>query len=70
MRYIRFFNELQIGDIPLVGGKNASLGEMYQKLSTKGILVPYGFATTSDAYYLLLNENGLGEKIKKHTQGF
>jgi len=65
MRYIRFFNELHIGDIPLVGGKNASLGEMYQKLSAKGILVPYGFATTSDAYYLLLNENGIGEKIKQ-----
>ncbi len=70
MRYIRFFNELQIGDIPLVGGKNASLGEMYQKLSTKGILVPYGFATTSDAYYLLLNENGLGEKIKNILKDF
>lgn len=65
MRYIRFFNELHISDIPLVGGKNASLGEMYQKLSTKGIKVPNGFATTSEAYHLLLKENGIKEKIKK-----
>lgn len=65
MRYIRFFNELHLSDIPLVGGKNASLGEMYQKLSTKGIHVPNGFATTSEAYHVLLNENGIREKIKK-----
>lgn len=65
MRYIRFFNELHIGDIPLVGGKNASLGEMYQKLSTKGIKIPNGFATTSEAYHLLLKENGIKEKIEK-----
>ncbi len=65
MRYIRFFNELHLSDIPLVGGKNASLGEMYQKLSTKGIHVPNGFATTSEAYHLLLDENGIREKIKK-----
>jgi len=64
MRYIRFFNELHLSDIALVGGKNASLGEMYQKLSTKGIRVPNGFATTSDAYRLLLKENGIDAKMK------
>ena len=64
MRYIRFFNELQLSDIPLVGGKNASLGEMYQKLTPKGILVPNGFATTSVAYHLLLKENGLKSIIE------
>lgn len=69
MRYIRFFNELHLSDIPLVGGKNASLGEMYQKLSTKGILVPNGFATTSEAYHLLLAENKIKEKIKALLMG-
>ncbi|AFL68564.1 phosphoenolpyruvate synthase [Sulfurospirillum barnesii] len=68
MRYIRFFNELQLSDIPLVGGKNASLGEMYQKLTPKGILVPNGFATTSEAYYLLLEENGIKAMIEKHLR--
>lgn len=63
MRYIRFFKELHIEDIPLVGGKNASLGEMYQNLSAQGINIPNGFATTSDAYHLLLKENGIKEKI-------
>jgi pyruvate,water dikinase len=69
MRYIRFFNELHIGDISLVGGKNASLGEMYQKLSSSGILVPFGFATTSEAYFLLLHENHLDERIQSLLNG-
>lgn len=63
MRYIRFFDELTINDIAIVGGKNASLGEMYKNLSTKGITVPNGFATTSDAYWLLLEQNGIKDKI-------
>lgn len=63
MRYIRFFNELSIDDIPIVGGKNASLGEMYQNLTPKGVNIPNGFATTSDAYWLLLQENNIKEKI-------
>jgi pyruvate, water dikinase len=65
MKYIRFFNELTIDDVPTVGGKNASLGEMYQSLSSKGINVPNGFATTSEAYWLLLDENNLREPIKE-----
>ena len=64
MRYIRFFNELGINDIGLVGGKNASLGEMYTNLSLKGINVPNGFATTSDAYWLLLEENNIKDEIQ------
>jgi pyruvate,water dikinase len=63
MQYIRFFNELLINDVPSVGGKNASLGEMYQNLAPKGINIPNGFATTSEAYWLLLEENGIKEKI-------
>jgi len=63
MHYIRFFNELSINDIPIVGGKNASLGEMYKNLATKGINIPNGFATTSEAYWLLLKDNNIKKSI-------
>ena len=53
-RYIRWFNEISIGDVPLVGGKNASLGEMYRELSPHGIKIPNGFAVTADAYRYLV----------------
>ena len=53
MHYIRFFNELSINDVSIAGGKNASLGEMYKNLSAKGINIANGFATTSEAYWLL-----------------
>ena len=69
MRYIRFFNQIGIEDVALVGGKNASLGEMRQCLSAKGVSVPNGFATTSEAYWLLLEENAIKEKIKKALEG-
>ncbi|MGO9651055.1 PEP/pyruvate-binding domain-containing protein, partial [Mycobacterium sp.] len=49
-RYVRFFEEFGIDDVPLVGGKNASLGEMFQKLSGQGVRVPHGFAITAQAY--------------------
>ncbi|QOY52179.1 phosphoenolpyruvate synthase [Candidatus Sulfurimonas baltica] len=65
MQYIRFFKELTIDDISTVGGKNASLGEMYKKLSAKGINIPNGFATTSEAYWLLLEENQIKNSIKE-----
>ena len=65
MKYIRFFDSLGIKDTPLVGGKNASLGEMYGSLACKGLNIPNGFATTSEAYWLLLEENGLKEKIEE-----
>ncbi|GAB3002802.1 phosphoenolpyruvate synthase [Mycobacterium bourgelatii] len=57
-KYVRFFEEVGIEDVPLVGGKNASLGEMYQKLSGQGIRVPHGFATTADAYKHVLESAG------------
>lgn len=59
MKTTKHFSEIGISDIQQVGGKNASLGEMYAKLSAKGIKIPEGFAITSDAYWLFLNENGL-----------
>ena len=54
--YIRFFNEIGINDIPLVGGKNASLGEMVQKLEPEGVKVPNGFAVTAEAYRYVLDK--------------
>jgi pyruvate,water dikinase len=66
--YIKHFNEIEINDVPEVGGKNASLGEMYQKLTTKGVQVPDGFATTSDAYWLFLEEAQLKESIAKEIE--
>ena len=57
-QYIRFFDEIGIEDIPTVGGKNASLGEMYQKLGSQGVQVPNGFAITAEAYrYMLESSN-------------
>ncbi|MHB1781858.1 MAG: phosphoenolpyruvate synthase [Acidimicrobiales bacterium] len=58
MHYIRFFDEIGIEDVPTVGGKNASLGEMYRKLSAEGVLVPDGFAITADGYRHMLEESG------------
>jgi pyruvate,water dikinase len=59
MTSIKHFSELNIKDISSVGGKNASLGEMYSSLSTKGILVPEGFAVTAEGYRQFLSENKL-----------
>ena len=53
---VRFFEEFGIGDVSLVGGKNASLGEMYRKLSEQGVRVPNGFAITAEAYRHMLDE--------------
>jgi len=58
------FKDIGIEDVPLVGGKNASLGEMIQYLVPKGINIPDGFATTSEAYFYFLEKTGLKEKIK------
>jgi pyruvate, water dikinase len=63
--FIKFFKELTIFDVPSVGGKNASLGEMYRKLSDKGINVPNGFATTAESYRYFLESTGLKLKIKE-----
>ena len=57
-KYIRFFSDIGIGDVPLVGGKNASLGEMYRELTPRGIRVPNGFAVTAEAYRRTLDEAG------------
>src|SRR6516162_8569327 len=61
--YIRFFEECGIDDVPLVGGKNASLGEMFQKLSEQGVRVPHGFATTAEAYKHMLDRAGAWDAL-------
>lgn len=69
IRNVRFFSELTIKDVPQVGGKNASLGEMFSRLGRRGIKVPNGFATTADAYRHYLDSTGLREKIRGVLQG-
>jgi pyruvate,water dikinase len=61
--YIRWFAELGLDDIPLVGGKNASLGELSRALATVGVRVPPGFAITADAYRMFLHESHLDQQI-------
>ncbi len=68
-RFIKFFKELGIKDVPKVGGKNASLGEMYQKLGKYGIHVPNGFATTAVAYNFFMAKSGLKKSIKEALAG-
>ena len=62
--YIKWFDELSMRDIALVGGKNASLGEMYSHLTKLGVNVPAGFATTTEAYRDFLEANDLSQRIK------
>lgn len=64
-RFIRWFNELTIEDIPLVGGKNASLGEMYRELKPEGINIPNGFAVTAEAYRTMMDEAGAWAALHK-----
>jgi pyruvate,water dikinase len=68
-KLVLWFSEVGIGDVGLVGGKNASLGEMYQNLAAKGVSVPNGFATTAYAYRYFLEKSGLKDKIKKILTG-
>jgi pyruvate,water dikinase len=60
---ILWFDEIGIEDVPMVGGKNASLGEMHQKLTSKGVAVPNGYAITAYAYQYLLMEAGVEAAI-------
>ncbi|MFT5658554.1 MAG: pyruvate,water dikinase [Gammaproteobacteria bacterium] len=63
--HIRWFSEIGIDDVPSVGGKNASLGEMYQNLTAEGVRVPNGFAVTVAAYHAVLNQNNAWQQL--HT---
>jgi len=65
VRYVRRFSELGSDDVPLVGGKNASLGEMVRELSAEGVRVPDGFATTADAYRAFIEHNDLEPRLRE-----
>ena len=60
---IKKFKEIGMKDLPLVGGKNASLGEMYNELTSKGIQIPDGFATTSAAFWKFMKDNQLEKPL-------
>lgn len=63
LKFIKWFEEISIKDIPLVGGKNASLGEMFQRLTPQGVSIPPGFAITADAFSVLIDQNEVSKKI-------
>jgi pyruvate,water dikinase len=64
-RYVRWFEELRLEDVPLVGGKNASLGEMYRELTSRGVRVPNGFAITVDAFREALTAAGAWDELHR-----
>ncbi len=66
---VLWFEELGIKDVPRVGGKNASLGEMYRELASKGVKVPNGFAVTAGAYRHFVRTTGLDKKIRSILKG-
>jgi len=68
-KYIRWFEDLGIEDVPLVGGKNASLGEMYRELTRQGIRVPNGFAITERGYRHMLDEAGAWPRLHEALDG-
>ena len=68
-RWIKWFADIAIEDIPLVGGKNASLGEMFRELAPQGVKIPDGFAVTAEGYRHFLNETGLTARIRDLLAG-
>ncbi|HLC75911.1 MAG TPA: phosphoenolpyruvate synthase [Candidatus Peribacterales bacterium] len=68
-KFILWFDELGIEDVPLVGGKNASLGEMYRKLGKKGVQVPNGFAITAHAYFHFIKTAKIDDDIRRILKG-
>ncbi|MBU0496348.1 MAG: phosphoenolpyruvate synthase, partial [Candidatus Thermoplasmatota archaeon] len=63
--FVKWFEDLQIKDVPSVGGKNASLGEMIRNLGKKGVNVPSGFAITAYAYKYTIEKAGVDQKIRE-----
>ena len=70
MDSILWFEQISIGQVPLVGGKNASLGEMVRELGSMGVRVPTGFATTADAYRGFIEEFDLASTINQEIRTF
>ena len=68
-KHLRFFKDISIEDVPVVGGKNASLGEMFRALTPKGINLPNGYGTTADSYNYFLDSAGIRDKIAEQLNG-
>ncbi|HUM16315.1 MAG TPA: phosphoenolpyruvate synthase [Candidatus Nitrosotalea sp.] len=68
-RFIAWLREIRLADVPRVGGKTASLGELYGELSAAGVRVPNGFAITADAYRALLAQDGLHDRLAAILKG-
>jgi pyruvate,water dikinase len=68
-KYIRWFEDIRNEDVPLVGGKNASLGEMYSELTAKGVKIPDGFAITAGGYWHVLKAGGILDEMKSAMEG-
>ena len=69
MKYIRWFSEIGMADVPAVGGKNASLGEMYRELATQGVRVPDGFAVTAEAFRHVLDQADAWPRLHRALAG-
>jgi hypothetical protein len=67
--FIRWFEDLSLEDVPIVGGKNASVGEMYRELSAQGVRVPNGFAVTAAAYRHVVASGEIGGKLEETLAG-
>lgn len=68
-RFVYWFSELGIRDVPIVGGKNASLGEMFSKLTSKGVRIPDGFAVSAAAYNYYAETSGLRQQVASLLKG-
>ena len=68
-RFVRWFEDVTIDDVPSVGGKTASLGEMYRELTPRGLRIPNGFAVTADAYRALLEAGGVLPRMREVVAG-
>src|SRR5579872_2853616 len=68
-RFILWFDQISNDDVALVGGKNASLGEMYCQLASQGVAVPNGFAVTAEGYRHFLRSSGIDRAIADILQG-
>ncbi len=68
-KYIRWFSQLSVDDVALVGGKNASLGEMYRELTPQGLRIPNGFAVTAEAFRYVLEQAGAVPRLHEALDG-
>ena len=68
--YVRWFSDISLSDVPEVGGKTASLGELYAMLAREGVRVPEGFALTARAYRDALAAAGVDDQLRQLLAGF